>query len=786
MALDRNLKQKRKREEARNKTALERERIGQIEKVKEYKRQLSYLWHQSNWKDVLRFALKGLKLAPADVSFFHYACQAAEELKDDLLLLKLMTQGWRQNLIPSSGNALVLAELIFRYQTKEVELLQEVLTATLEDRERFVIKLKGKDRKRAEHLLSEVRQMIALKQARADSASILEKFQAALPKTQDIPESICQSEDSIVRSAVGAPSVRLPDPQVQFEVDTTEFMKVIDSGTACDMQSLNLTVNAYRLGFRSSYDQLICLGALNGVESFWHQQETARKVLRSFRGRAILADEVGLGKTIEACLVLKEYILRGLVKSALILVPSSLINQWKEELVSKFNLAVAASTDPLFRDNPEAFWQMPFLLVSLQTARSRRRMDEVCARSYDMLIVDEAHHLKNQTTLNWKLVNAIQKTFLLFLTATPVQNNLEELFNLVTLLKPGHLKTRKAFKEQFVVRGNPTDPQNRERLRDLLKEVMIRNTRSASQIHLPPRFATTAKIISAPEETTFYQELSQFVSTVAEMNLPFLNRMVTRRLLEAAGSSHAAALSMIERIDISRLNNDDIASRVQHLLKLGKKIKESAKAVQVLDFLQASADQKIVFVNHLATLSYLQGLIQRRGISCAVYQGSMTSDQKTAAVQAFRDGRRVLLATGSGGEGHNLQFCHVLINYDLPWNPMDIEQRIGRVHRIGQEKAVEVYNFCQSGTIEDEILEILDKKINMFELVVGEIDMILGRLQGDQEFSDMVYELWVSHPEEAERKKAFNALAVRIKRARSAYESSKELDEKLFQEDFGV
>jgi SNF2 family DNA or RNA helicase len=208
--------------------------------------------------------------------------------------------------------------------------------------------------------------------------------------------------------------------------------------------------------------------------------------------------------------------------------------------------------------------------------------------------------------------------------------------------------------------------------------------------------------------------------------------------------------------------------------------------MQVMDFLQASTDQKIVFVNHLATLSYLHGLIQRKGISCAVYQGSMTSDQKSAAIASFRDGRRVLLATGSGGEGHNLQFCHVLINYDLPWNPMEIEQRIGRLHRIGQEKPVEVYNFCLSGTIEDEILEILDKKINMFELVVGEIDMILGRLQGDQEFSDMVYELWVTHPEEAERKKAFNALAARIKRARSAYESSKELDEKLFREDFGV
>ena len=785
MAVDRNLKQKRKREEARKREAQERERISQREKIDDYKYRLSYESRQKNWDNVLRYAQKGLKLAPSDRVFFDYACLAASGLKDDLTLLKLLTQGWPLKLVNHPANAQILADLIFQYQTKDVDFLKEVLTAILNEPERFVSPLNIKDRKRVKYLLSVVQQRIKNKQALSDSLPDSKQPQVAPLKTGNIPEPAQPSVDSVDKSTDDVPQEPLPDPHVHFEIDTAEFLSVIDAGVSSDIQALNLTVSAYRLGFRSSYDQLICLGALSGVESFWHQQETARKVLRSFRGRAILADEVGLGKTIEACLILKEYILRGLVKSALILAPSSLINQWKEELKSKFDLDVAASTDPLFRDNPEEFWQAPYLLVSLQTARSRRRMDEVCARSYDMLIVDEAHHLKNQTTLNWKLVNAIQKTFLLLLTATPVQNNLEELYNLVTLLKPGHLKTRKAFKEQFIVRGNPTDPQNRERLRDLLKEVMIRNTRSASQINLPPRFATTAKITSAPEETLFYQELSRFASAVAEMNAPSLNRMVLRKLLEAAGSSHAAALAMIERIDLSRLNAD-IESRIRQLLKLGKAIRESAKALQVMDFLQASIDQKIVFVNHLATLSYLHGLIQRKGISCAVYQGSMTADQKSAAIQSFRDGRRVLLATGSGGEGHNLQFCHILINYDLPWNPMEIEQRIGRLHRIGQETAVEVYNFCLSGTIEDEILEILDKKINMFELVVGEIDMILGRLQGDQEFSDMVYELWVTHPEEPERKKAFNALAARIKRARTAYESSKELDEKLFREDFGV
>ena len=139
-----------------------------------------------------------------------------------------------------------------------------------------------------------------------------------------------------------------------------------------------------------------------------------------------------------------------------------------------------------------------------------------------------------------------------------------------------------------------------------------------------------------------------------------------------------------------------------------------------------------------------------------------------------------------GGEGFNLQFCHVMINYDLPWNPMEIEQRIGRLHRIGQANEVQVFNFCTAGSLEDHILEVLDRKINMFELVVGEIDMILGRLQGEEEFSDLVYDIWVQHADEPERQKAFDALAGKLKRARSSYEKSRELDEKLFREDFGV
>jgi SNF2 family DNA or RNA helicase len=551
-----------------------------------------------------------------------------------------------------------------------------------------------------------------------------------------------------------------------------------------DLATLALALKAYKLSFRTSYDQLLCLPTLRDVQSLWYQEETARKVMKTFRGRAILADEVGLGKTVEAGLVLKEYMLRGLVRTALILAPSSLVNQWHEELQNKFAIPVMSTNDPLFRQAPERFWAEPLVLASLQTAKLKRHFDAVTSRSYDMVIVDEAHHLKNRSTLNWKLVNSIQKSFLLMLTATPVQNNLEELFNLVTLLQPGHLKTRSAFKEEFISRGNPTDPRNREKLRQLLKEVMVRNTRSVTQLHLPPRFALTVRVKPSEAEEAFYLAISAFVRERAAKSGAGVSRFTFRRLLETAGSSHLAALRMLERMPAD--GDAGMQAQVAAAARLGREIKAGSKTQRVVELLKASSEQKVLFVNTLATLEHLHEVLSAQQIPHVVFQGGLTPTQRQAVLDRFREGCPLLLSTGMGGEGFNLQFCHVMINYDLPWNPMEIEQRIGRIHRIGQEKEVQVFNFCTAGSLEDHILEVLDRKINMFELVVGEIDMILGRLQGEEEFSDLVYEIWVRHGDEPERKKAFDALAARLKRARSSYEKSKDLDEKLFQEDFGV
>ena len=189
-----------------------------------------------------------------------------------------------------------------------------------------------------------------------------------------------------------------------------------------------------RLSLLRGFDELLCLEGLHGVEHLPHQIETVRKVLRRFRGRVLLADEVGLGKTIEACLLLREYLLRGMVRRVLILVPSPLVSQWHEELSSKFDLDFTIPPRGVTADRAEFWSGHDRVLASLAFVKAKKRAELVAAQPWDLVIVDEAHHCKNRATLNWQLVNSLQRRFMFLLSATPVQNNLLELYNLLTLL----------------------------------------------------------------------------------------------------------------------------------------------------------------------------------------------------------------------------------------------------------------------------------------------------------------------------------------------------------------
>jgi SNF2 family DNA or RNA helicase len=790
MAVDRQAKQRAKRKEKKKAYHRKMDRLQQLDKSEDYAWMAEDAYARKDYPAALNSALKSLKLNPQNQSIFRIAIQSAKVLQDQTVLYTLLSRLWEEKGPFVADDCLVLGQVA--YNREKFTLAKEAFQEYLKSIRRHKWRVPETHRVAAERGLATSKARIATESLPEDIQLSLLDFKpttnpksikaAEAPPKPGSPDKTAPKEEPI--PAPVKPVAPVVEPKIRFIINERPVLSAMADLHPSDSETLNLTLEAYQLSFRTSYDQLICLPALHNIQSLWYQEATARKAMKDFRGRGILADEVGLGKTIEAGLILKEYIQRGLVRSALILTPSSLVNQWQEELQEKFDLSFISSNDPLFRQNPEGFWREPYLLVSLQTARNKRHQESVTKRAYDLLIVDEAHHLKNRSTSNWKLVNGIIKTFILLLTATPVQNKLEELYNLVTLLKPGHLKTHKSFKEEFVTRGNPTDPRNREKLRQLLKEVMVRNTRSITQLHLPPRFARTVRIKPNHGEEIFYRQVSVFVSGQVQKSGTELSKLALRRLLEAAGSSPSAAFRMLERMAPDK--NDDLHREIHHLLGLKKEVPVSAKTEKVLELLRASEEQKIIFVNYLATLEHLHLIFSEEKMPHVVFQGSLTAEHKKEVMDTFKNGCPILLTTGTGGEGHNLQFCHTMINYDLPWNPMQIEQRIGRIHRIGQEHEVRVYNFCTAGSLEDHILEVLDRKINMFELVIGEIDMILGRLEGEEEFSDLVYDVWVKHPEETERQKAFEALAARLRRAKTAYGKTKELDEKLFREDFGV
>jgi SNF2 family DNA or RNA helicase len=191
----------------------------------------------------------------------------------------------------------------------------------------------------------------------------------------------------------------------------------------------------------------------------------------------------------------------------------------------------------------------------------------------------------------------------------------------------------------------------------------------------------------------------------------------------------------------------------------------------------------MVFVHRRETLLHLDATLREQGIPFARFEGSLSGPQKDAAIVEFRERVPVLLCTQSGGEGRNVQFCNTLINFDLPWNPMAIEQRIGRLHRIGQTREVFIFNLVARDTVESQVLQVLDEKINMFELVVGEIDAILGELDEQQDFADIVLTTWLETTQQ-DRSRAFADLGERMVKAKQQYEAIKELDTALFGEEF--
>ncbi|MBI3952075.1 MAG: DEAD/DEAH box helicase family protein [Acidobacteria bacterium] len=632
----------------------------------------------------------------------------------------------------------------------------------------------------AKDLMTRCDQGLALAALRVESVEKQEEREAS-KKPQPVEKPTAAATEPPPTRAI-EPEPRSIGISFSFSEDHLRQMALPKEYQA--IEDYRLTLQYHQLTLVKEFEELLCLPLLRNVDHYWYQIETVKKVLKQFRGRALLADEVGLGKTIEAGMVIKEYMLRGLVNRVLILTPASLVSQWQEEMETKFDLEFTTTDSPLYRQDPERFWrEIPLILASLQVARLLKNFETLAAQEFDLVVVDEAHYLKNRQTLNWKLVNTLKKKFILLLSATPVQNNLIELYNLITVLKPGLLKTEAQFKREYVKRGNSRLPINSEKLRELVREVMIRNTRSLVDAKLPKRYATTLVVPPSEEEALMYTTLSEFVREHYDRT-EAIDHWTLRTLQEEAGSSPFAVGVTVQRLLQSRPRAPGIEAMLRDLWTLTREIKATEKGRRLVELIRGGQAKIIVFTKYLPTLDYLSGLLDEAGVAHAVYRGELSLAEKDWAIALFRDQVNVLLSSESGGEGRNLQFASTIINFDLPWNPMRIEQRIGRLHRIGQTQDVYVFNLCLQGSIEDYMLRVLDKKINMFELVIGEIDTILGNLDSEADFSEIILDLWVRSQTPAELEQGFDELGEQLLAAKARYQETKALDETIFGEDF--
>lgn len=511
---------------------------------------------------------------------------------------------------------------------------------------------------------------------------------------------------------------------------------------------------AQRVSLVSGFQVLLSLEDFN-ITLFPHQKEASLQVLQKMQGSALLADEVGLGKTIIALTILSELKLRNLVNSTLIVAPSSLINQWYNELIDKFNIETPVL--PTGRSLKRSKDKTEFIT---STTLMRRYPETILSRNWDMVIVDEAHRIKNRKTKGWKILNQIKKKYMLLLTATPMENYLKDIYNLTTLLKPVFGSYRN-FRENFGVPGDKRACSNPLELRQILNQVMIRRKRGDIKgVFFPERIAKTLQFEMDEQESKLYHLVSDYViSSYAELeedilkeakeriqkkynisSKRFFKRKIwlhkfTLMLLQRriCSSPYAALLTLTKMIETRKERNFDKESL--EVLEVAKNFgtllahRESSKIKQLKLLVERIPNKFVIFTEFKDTLDYIADQFEKEGYSFITFSGDLSSKERAETIKTFRKEKDILLSTDAGSEGLNLQVANTIINFDLPWNPMRIEQRIGRVYRLTQKADnIYIFNLASKDTIEQYVLDLLYQKLGVFKTILGDLNHILGSL----------------------------------------------------------
>lgn len=496
---------------------------------------------------------------------------------------------------------------------------------------------------------------------------------------------------------------------VKDEHFISDLEQALEKNQTTSWELFQLQYDVAQATLNDDFSKLYTLAYVPHVEFLDYQIEAAKKVMHDMNGRAILADEVGLGKTIEAGLILKEYLIRGLVKNALILVPASLINQWINELWEKFYISAASYRKGYRWDD------YPIFVTSLEMAKQLKNREILTEMEFDIVIVDEAHKLKNKETLNYSFVKSLQKKYCLLLTATPMQNDIRELFHLISIIRPGLLGNY----EQFIQERKKNALLSDAFVKRMIQRVMIRNVRKDTVEKDIKRNVQNVWLTFTDEERKVYEKLDEKLKQYPSLaRVTFLRSLCSSR--EACYLSLKNSTQEAFQDDIKEITND--IETLPHHVK-AKKLVELIRSL--------SGEKVIVFTEYRATQYYLQWYLNEHNIQSVAFRGGLKRGRKDWLRQLFEQNVQVFLTTEAGGEGINLQFCRYMINYDLPWNPLRLEQRIGRIHRYGQKSDIHIYNFAIRETIEDQLVTLLYNKIAQFERVIGRLDHILETLHID-------------------------------------------------------
>ena len=517
-----------------------------------------------------------------------------------------------------------------------------------------------------------------------------------------------------------------------------------------------------------------------------HQVQAALRVLEHPRPRFLIADEVGLGKTIEAGLIIKELLLKYKYEKILICVPAPLLFQWQAELKTKFNEDFKIVWGSTLKKDPNFIKKNSKILVSIDLAKEDRYKFLFSNEKYDIIVFDEAHRLRreqNKVTQAYHFAEEIchfslkPNGALLLLSATPFRGKLEELYYLIRLIDPDILGPLPIFLNNYL--------ENRSNeLRKKISPVVIRR-RKVDVGGFTKRFAKTVKVSLSLQERVFYDETTEYVKKEFNRAIATGSRMkifvmiLFQKLLD---SSTYALLKALERrkerlektyfqfssfgkaeilhleteysefLEEDELEEETPATEaifdpkevrqeiltLVKLIKLGKQIETDNKLlvlIKTLKEMQKLGHKKfVIFTQFKSTLEFIDKEL-KKDFKVSLFHGGLSGKEKEDSIEELYADKNILICTEAGGEGRNLQIATALINYDLPWSPLKIEQRIGRIHRFGQKKDVHILNFTTKDTVAERVLEVLEKKIQLFEDALGESDTLLGILEDEVDFS---------------------------------------------------